>query len=186
MYRGTGVFDYRAIREPDLPARASCKRCVMRHDYNCRAGLPVQLLEQCNNSLATRGIEIACWLVSEQDRRTIGECTRDRDTLLFATGELHREVCSALAEPDALEQVGRTSLGTGLTSEFQRNLNVLGGRECRDELKTLEDEPYFRRSHSRTVILAQAGHLGTIQDHAASARCIETREQTQQRSFTAA
>ena len=63
------------------------------------------MLEQLEN-LATRlRVEIACWLVREDDRRLVDERTADCHALLLAARQLRRPMAPPIREADPFEQL---------------------------------------------------------------------------------
>ena len=74
---------------------------VGHHDH----GLSVtgEVAEDPHDLLRRRRIEIARWLVGEQNRRAVDECPGDRDALPLAAGELVGPMQHAIAELNRLE-----------------------------------------------------------------------------------
>ena len=60
---------------------------------------------------------------------------------------------------------------------------VLERSQRRDELKALEDEAYFLPSESGPLVFRHSAQIGTVEQHAAASRCIETGEEAEQCSF---
>ena len=98
--------------------------------------------EELHDRAAGAGVELAGRLVGEQEGGLIGEGAGDGDALLLAAGEFVRAVLRAVAEADHVEQrPGALGAGAALgPGEAQRDLDVLGGAEDRDEAEGLEDE----------------------------------------------
>ena len=76
----------------------------MRDKEQRRAVLTIQIEHQVDDFLASRSVQIAGGFVGEQHARRSGERTRQRYTLLLATGELARVVIEPLAEPGSGQQ----------------------------------------------------------------------------------
>ena len=76
---------------------------VVRGDDDGGARL-VELDEQPQQPLAEIGIDVAGWLVGEQQLRTRDHGTRDGGALLFAARQNRRQRLHPLAEPDPLQQ----------------------------------------------------------------------------------
>src|ERR1019366_4331502 len=93
---------------------------------------------------------------------------------------------SACFQSNSLEQVVSSGGCAIRALELQRNLNVLTGRQCRDELKALKNETDLFAAKTCTVILAHLREIVSIEDHLTASRCIETGEQTKQRGLAAA
>ena len=83
------------------------------------------------------------------------ERARDRDALLLAAGELRRAVRAAVAEADDLDQL-LEPLAVGLAArDRQRQHDVLLGRQHRQQVEELEDEP--------ELVAAQLGQRAVVE-----------------------
>ena len=100
-----------------------------------------QLAQQAKNVFAAGGIEIAGRFVGENERGPMDEGAGDRDALLLAAGELARQGGGAGSEADAFEQGGDTGFAFGGrdADELERQLDVFGGSESRQQVEELED-----------------------------------------------
>ena len=90
-------------------------------------------------------VEVAGWLISENDRRLSDERTSDCDALLLATRELVRHVVFALMQVKMFENVvcllETAGLWNAVVDEWQGN--VFNDGKGRDEVEILEDETNF-------------------------------------------
>ena len=68
----------------------------MGDEHERAAMVAIQADEQINDVPTGGGIQVAGWLVGEQDRRAASEGACYRDALLFAAGELNRIVGPAV------------------------------------------------------------------------------------------
>ena len=103
------------------------------------------------------GVELPGGLVGEQQLGSARQRPRDRDALLLAAGQLAGSLPRVLAqahdvqhEPDPLLALTRRHAG-----DTQRNPDVLGGGEHRDQPERLEDERdglASQRIQARSVI----------------------------------
>ena len=57
----------------------------MRREDDRDAGLRMQLCDEVHHACSGFGVEVAGRLVGDEHSRLVGECSRDRDTLLLAT-----------------------------------------------------------------------------------------------------
>ena len=57
-------------------------------DQHQRRAVGRELVQQLDHRAAGLGVEVAGWLVGEQDHRTLGDRARDRDALALAAGQL--------------------------------------------------------------------------------------------------
>src|SRR3546814_13864026 len=89
----------------------------------------MQFEHMSDDAAAGGGIEIAGRLIGKQDLRFAAERARQRDALLFATGQLLRIVIEPRGKTDALERGACASTGTVKTGEFGRQHPVLPRRE---------------------------------------------------------
>jgi hypothetical protein len=72
-------------------------------DHQNRVACVVQLTKDFQNDFFIRFIEVARGLVGQDDFRLIDQRARDGHALLFAAGELRREMRHALAQADAAQ-----------------------------------------------------------------------------------
>ena len=72
---------------------------VVRH-HDDGAVLRVQFGEDAQYGLFVFGVEVAGGLVGKEDFRFVNQRAGDADALLFAAGELFRQVVAAVREPD--------------------------------------------------------------------------------------
>ena len=112
-------------------------------------------------------VEVAGRLVGEDDGRPRGQGAGDGDALLLAAGELRRAVAGAVGEPDACRAAAaiRAPLRRA-AREAQRQRDVLGGRERRQQVEGLEDEA--------DAVAAQPGELGVVEARRASTPSMAT------------
>ena len=80
----------------------------------------------------------------------------------------------AVAEADAGEQLARACRRPVVAPKLERHLNVLEGRERRDQLKALEHEPNFLATKPRALVFAHRREIGIVEQHATSCRRIES------------
>src|SRR2546427_7849629 len=89
------------------------------------ASLAPHVIEQLENLLPVARVEIARWLVGEQQARAGDEPARDRSPLHLAARELVRMRIGALGQIDAIEELARGNGGVLLPVEKPRELDVL-------------------------------------------------------------
>ena len=108
------------------------------------------------------GVQLARGLVREQQPRPVGEGAGDRDPLLLAARQLVRAVLRPRLEPDELEQLGDApvALRGSAADEPQRDLDVLGRGQDRDQAERLEDERDRRRAERAAA--ARSSRLGDL------------------------
>ena len=78
-----------------------------------------QMLQQLQDLLAGLIVERAGRLVAQQQLRLLGDCARNGHALLFAAGQLRREIVQPVAQADLVQGVGRVEMvGADLRREF--------------------------------------------------------------------
>ena len=77
---------------------------IVRHHDDRLADFAVETLEQLQDLLGRRAIEVAGGLVGDDQRRIADQRAGDRDALLLAAGELVRVVLHAVGETDERER----------------------------------------------------------------------------------
>ena len=65
--------------------------------------LVVQALEQTDDLCPGLAIQVASWLIRQQDSRVVNQCAGDCHTLLLSAGELVRAVVHAVAQTDQFQ-----------------------------------------------------------------------------------
>ena len=119
----------------------------------------VQIAQQRENLGAGPRVEIAGRLVPEQDRRIDRQRPRNRDALALAAGELVGQMIDALSEADEIAAVRRARvlrLPARPAPQMQRQGDVLGGRQRRQQVEELEDEPDLVAPHARQRVVGRA------------------------------
>ena len=135
------------------------------------------------------GVELAGGLVGEQEPRPVGERPRDRDPLLLAARQLVRPVARPLGEArraPAAPPPGASRSARVRADEPQRDLDVLGRGQDRDQAERLEDERDRAPADLRRLVLAQARDLRPVDDDGAGRRLVEAAEEVEQRRLARA
>ena len=103
-----------------------------------------------------RRVEVAGRLVGEHDRRPRDERAGDRDALLLAAGELRRAVAEPLRRGRPCRISSSHPLGVRLAAgEREREHDVLGRREHRQQVEELEDEADVLAAQERELVVAE-------------------------------
>ena len=104
--------------------------------------------EQIDDRGARVCIEIAGRFVREYEAGAIDQCSRDRDALLLAAGQLRREMTFAIAEADCGEQLpGASDLVEIGAVRNQRCKHVVERRERGQQVESLKDEADVPAQH---------------------------------------
>ena len=114
-------------------------------DHNNSIALRVNVTEFFHDNVARAAVEVAGWLIGENNRRLRDKAASNGDALLLTTRELVRHVVFALLKMEVLENIvggfQATSFGYAIIDERQRN--VFDNRKSRDEVEILENEADF-------------------------------------------
>src|SRR5262249_36338218 len=153
-------------------------RVVGRDDHR-RAVLRCEVREQIDDLAAGRRVEVAGGLVREDHPRLDRQRARDRDALLLAARELLGEMVGPVAEAHLGEHLGGPPTGAADLSELR--LDVLDGRERRDEVELLEHEAERPQPQPGQLVVGQVGEVAPLEEHLAVGRAVERAEELQQR-----
>jgi hypothetical protein len=128
-------------------------------------------------------VQRARGLVGEDDGRLGDQRPCDGDALLLATRQLGGSVALTVLETDHAHEL-REPLAIGLPScQPERQRHVLRGRQRRDQVERLEDEPDARSSQPCERVLAKSGELDVRQPDGAGGRPVETGGAVQERAL---
>ena len=114
---------------------------VGRHDQGL-AALPGEPVEQLDHGTRRVEVEVAGRLVGEHQVRVVDQGAGQGDPLLLAARQRLRVRAGAIAEPDLGEEIERAIAigGCGPAVELQRQQQVLGYGQGRDQVERLEEE----------------------------------------------
>src|SRR5258708_2232869 len=173
--------DGAVVEVDDAPAeRVDDLGVVRRHDER-RAEL-LHAREELDDLPARDRVEVARRLVGDEHPRTVDEGTRDRDTLLLATGELAREVPAAVGQPDERER----ALGllahdvTRVSGDDEREGDVLRDGLRRQELEVLEHHA-DQAAKGRGLRAAEPRAVPVVGDHPAGRRQLLAEKEADER-----
>src|SRR5690348_8258155 len=85
-----------------------------------------------------------------------------------------------VTEPDPPEQLGGSRFGAVIAAKLERHLDVLKRGQCRDQLKTLENEPNFLAAEPRARILVHPREILVVEEHAAAGWGIQSSKKAEQ------
>ena len=123
----------------------------MRHHDERLPEAAVERREERQDGARRLLVEVPRRLVGEDQTRPRDESARDRHALLLAARQRPRGMLRAVGKPHGVQ--GGPDLPRPLRArqgqEQQRQLDVLVGREHRDEVVLLEDEPHRPRPPAR-------------------------------------
>ena len=106
---------------------------IMRHEDEALASFTTGARQQRGDIACIIVVEIAGRLVSENDRRFVGEGSGDCDTLLLTPTQLRRPVAASIAEADRIEELHcAQSIQTALRKHWQKD--VFDRRKLREQV----------------------------------------------------
>lgn len=117
--------------------------------------------------------------VSEQDARAGDEGARQRHALLLAAGQLARVVAGAMGQADLRQHLvhPRAVLAPG---QLQRQRDVLGGGQCRQQVEALEHEADLARAQLGPCFFIKTAQILAGQFDAAAAGQVQPGQQAEQ------
>src|ERR1051325_1738844 len=144
--------------------------------------LTVELAQDLHDLLAHLAVEVARWLVGEQDLRLADERTGGGNALLLCAGELRRGGVDARGEPDAVEDRARASapLAAEKTSVEEPDLDVVEHAQIGHEVETLEDEPDLGVADLREAPVRERAYLAAVDGHTAARGGVEKSDDVQE------
>ena len=116
--------------------------------------------EKVGDLAALRLVEIAGWLVGEQDGRLGDQGAGNGDALLLAAGEFGRIVADSIGEAHRRELAERAVEGVASAGKLQRHRDILQGRHVGDEVEGLENDADCAAAEGGEGILAKAAEVG--------------------------
>src|SRR5262245_55016834 len=129
----------------------------------------VELDEQANEALADIGIDVAGWLVGQEDIGLGDHGARNRHALLLATGERRRLVLQALTQTDPGEELFDivAVIRNASSCEPQGQRDILERGKVIEQAKLLEHHADAAAQLRQVVAFEQAQIVAEKRDHAA-------------------
>ena len=129
----------------DLPLAAPGEiRRVRDHDqgHSARA---LQIEQKVQNCRCIGAVEIAGWLIGENERRIVDDAARDGDSLTLPAGQLLGQVRGAVGETDRLERFLNPAppLARAGARAEHRHLDVLAGGQGGKQIELLKHDADF-------------------------------------------
>lgn len=123
---------------------------------------------------AEQAVEIARRLVSENERRLVGDRPSDGYELHLPAAELARIVLEPVSETEPFQQSPcmLSPVGSGRAIELHRQCNVLECREIRNQVEGLEHETDRLAAKARELGLGQLTKTPTCHNRLAARRAI--------------
>jgi acyl-CoA thioesterase I len=157
----------------DDAVAARRKRAIMRDQHEGGAVPGAQIEHEVDHLAAGVAVEIAGWLVGEQQLRLDDEGARQRHALLLAARQLLGIMQQAVREPDGLQRVARPRRGVAPSGELERDRDIFQRVHHRHEAKGLEDDADRATSPQSERILVEGAEIGSRDAHHAAGRALE-------------
>src|SRR5215207_2641499 len=155
------------------------------HDRDPR---DVQLLKQVENLGAGERIQVAGWLVGQQQGGPVYQRPSDSHPLHLPAGELGRAVVRPLGEPDRLQnpESPLASLLPAHACVDHRKLHVLERALSGKEVVALEDEPDEIPAGTRQLTAPQSRHVAPVERVGPGRRPVQKADEVHQGALAAA
>jgi len=160
----------------------------MRNEDQGLAAFAPERLEQGDDLVARRFVEVAGGLVAEDHLRLADQRPGDAHALLLAARELRWKVPSALGQPDPGEGGlrPRAALVPAHAPGDERRLDVLLRAERGDQVERLEDEAERAAAQRRELTLAQLRQVATVEEDLSTGRPVQGAQHLEQRRLARA
>ena len=146
----------------------------------------MDVAHQIHDVPAVGAIEIAGRLVGQQDRRIVGQRSRERHALLLTARQLRRIVVSPAGQADLVEPGPGPGHGVRRAGNLHRHRDVFERRQRRNEMKELEDEADLLAAQPGQTVLVEPRDVGAVDRDRSGARGVEPRDEPEQRRLAAA
>ena len=138
--------------------------------------------------MPVRKVQVARRLVAQEQRRVLCQRAGNGDPLLFPARQPAGKMIRAFRQAHLVEQLygpRGDALGVAL-DQLQGELDILGGRERRNEVEELEDEPHPLAPVARQLAVREATEVLAVNFYLPVRRGIEATEQVEQRGLAGA
>src|SRR5690348_4418595 len=178
---------HQSVAKNDDPTSVRGDIGLVRH-HDDRLPVRGEILEHLHDFFGRLRVEVAGWLVCQQNRWTIYERPCDRYSLALTAGELVRLVVHTVLELHLLQRVLRPTLALvgGDTSVHERQLDVVQRRGARKQIECLEDESNLLVANARELVIRHSRHQRAIQPILTSRGRIEAADEIHQRRLARA
>jgi acyl-CoA thioesterase I len=176
-----------SVAQHDSPVRAGRQSLLVRHHHHRGALLPVHREQQIQHRPSRGAVQISGGFIRQQDRRL--QCKRPRQchTLLLAAGKLHGIMIESPLQSHAFQQFARAFPAARFgPREFHGKENILFGRKRRNQMVGLEYEADLASAQERHFVFAQMRDLFAIQNYLPRGGRVKPRQESEQRTLSAA
>ena len=156
----------------------------MGDQNQCCTLCAIEFQHQFDDLTAGSGIEVAGGLVGKEYPGLGDEGAGERHALLFAAGEVFGQVVGTGAQADLLQRGLGTLARLFDTGQLQGKHYIFQCIQRGQQLKGLKHEARQFAAQTGTSVFIQLEQVGTMQQHAATARYVQPGQQSQQSGFT--
>jgi len=142
--------------------------------------------QKLNDLRARRFVEIAGWLVGDEDRRMGRERARDGDPLLLAAGQLGGIMVAAIAQADGRELGFGAQKSITCPRKLERHRDVFQRGHGRDEMEGLKDDADIGAAKAREFVFVKLPEVLSGNQRRAGVGALEPRHDHKQRRFARA
>ena len=142
----------------------------MGDEHDGAAALAIEGLQQFDDPLAGRAVEVAGGLVGEENAGLVHEGAGQRHALLLAARKLLRKMVRAIAQPHTGKQVAGAAgglLGGHRTGELERHLHVFERGQRGNQLEALEHEADLFATQLSATIFVETSEFFAVERHCA-------------------
>lgn len=166
MRRGLGVGNT-AIDHPERRVRGSDEPLIVRHDDDPGPFVARETAQQLHDIVACCCVEVRGRLVRKQKWGLIRQGAGNRDTLLFATGQVARVEVEAMGQPNSVKEIPSSVRGLWSfdTGDVENDLDVLESAQRLEEIEGLEHEADGLAADPRQVPSADGRDVDAVDRH---------------------
>lgn len=139
--------------------------------------------EKLRHRFCRFAVEVSRGLVAKEKARPANECSRDRNPLLLAAGELRGAVVQSMLQADPTEQIHGSLTVLPSRGHERGSEDVLENAQLRQETVVLEDKADVLAPERRESIRGEGERIRFSDLHRASRRLVERSEKKQQRAL---
>lgn len=155
-----------AVPEANLPSGISGDFFFMCHHHDGETILAVEFAEELHDLMRACRIQIAGWLVGEDDVGVGHQGTGNGDALLLAARQFGRGMVATVGQPHARQCLLRhaTAFLVRDAAIDQGQLQILDRRGALEEIESLENEADVIAAENGAVIAAQGPDIDAVKE----------------------
>src|ERR1700675_26933 len=176
------VFPDFPVAEHQHTLGEPCDVLFVGHQNNSQS-LVIQILKNLHDFDRRTAVKIASRLVSQQDRRTVDQSSRNRDALLLSARHLRREVLRPVGQSDHRECFRRAlaalrPVDLGIQG---REFRIFEGRRPSQQIKSLKNKSDFLIAYECQGFFVVLRDVDSFEQIAAGTRTVQTPEHVHER-----